>query len=328
MKRTALKLAVLSTLGLTSASVFAAFVTLPPAGSPVAAGFNYPGSPAGTTAYVLCNTTGNFGILPTTYPTSSADACAVVPASETTSPEAGFSLITAANRPIVVNNTYTGNVAKTVGNVQEYVWRNTAATECIYGAKAVMLSTAGADYLPAAGAQNFEINDIARGGFSGRPVAVAYAVFGTTAEVLFRAGLTYTSAQHRGGVAQYAELPLTTPSPGTPIPSIVGVDALPLTSIPTAAQQAAPLNDNWVNFTTDVNVNDDDGSSKAHSSLVYVKTTCNSSAPTAVAGAIRVRQSFQELSGDGVSANRFIEVSVTGFVPPGGTVTPAHTDPF
>lgn len=328
MKRTALKLAVLSTLGLTSASVFAGFVTLPPAGSPVAAGFNYSGSPAGTTAYVLCNTSGNFGSLPTTPPASSADTCAVTPASETTAPEAGFSLVTAANRPITVNNTYTGNVAKTVGNVQEYVWRNAAATECIYGAKVVMISAASADYLPATGNQYFEVNDIARGGFSGRPVAVAYYYGSSTAEVVFRAGLTYTSVQHRNGVAEFAELPLTTPSPGSPIPSIVGVDALPLSTIPTAAQQAAPLNDNWVTFTTDANVNDDDGTSKAHSSMVYVKTTCNSSAPTAVAGAIRIRQTYQELNGDGVSANRFIEVPVTGFVPPSGSVTPAHTDPF
>ncbi|SNR84430.1 hypothetical protein SAMN05192560_1364 [Methylobacillus rhizosphaerae] len=327
MKRNALQLAVIGALSMTSASVFAAFVTLPSAGSPVAAGFNYSGSPAGTTAYVQCNTTGDLGSTPTTPPSSSSDACAVFPANETTAPETGFTLVTAANRPITVNNTYTGGVNKTVGNIQEYVWRNTAKTECIYGMKAVMTASASADYLPASGTQYFEINDIARGGFSGRPVAVAYYVPSLTAEVLFRAGLTFTSVQHRTP-PEFAELPLTTPAHSSPQPSIVGVDAFPLSTVPTAAQQSAAIDGNWVNFTTDVNIQDDDGSSKAHSSVLYVKTTCDSSAPVAVPEAIRVRQSFQETNGDGVSANRFIEVAIPGFVPPGGSVAPAHTNPF
>lgn len=322
-----------------SAQVSAGFVTLPATGSPVAANFNYPGSPAGTTAYVECNTTGNYGSGISTPPTSTANPCALFPAgnNETLAPiaTAGWTglqqiAIASANRPIVVNNVYTGG-PKTVGNVQEYVWRNAAQTECIYGAKVVMVATAGADYLPAAGVQNFEVNDITRGGFDGLNVEIGYFYGSSTAEVVFRSGRTYTAVQHRGGgIAEFAELPLTTPTPVPANRSINGIDALPLSTIPTPVQQSAALNDSWVSFTTDANVNDDDGSSKAHSSMTYVKAPCNNTTPVARAGALRFRQTFQELSGDGVSENRFIEVATDGFVPPTApaTITPLHTDPY
>lgn len=337
MKKLTLNLAVLGTLGMASASALAGFEPLPIAGSAVAANFNYPGSPAGTTAYIECNVTGAYGTGVTTPPTSSADPCAVFPASniESLAPisTTGWTgaqqfAIASANRPIVVNNTYTGGVNKTIGNVQEYVWRNAAQTECIYGARVVMSSAATADYLPAAGTQNFEINDISRGGFDGLDVEVAYFYASSTSEVVFRAGRTYTAVQHRGsGIAEFAELPLTTPAYTA---SINGIDALPLSTVPTAAQQSASLNDSWVSFTTDANVNDDDGSSKAFSSMTYVKAACDSSTPVTRTGALRFRQTFQELNGDGVSSNRFIEAATTGFVPPTApaSIIPAHTDPY
>lgn len=333
MKHTTLKLAVLGTLSMASFQAMAGFEPLPAAGSAVAANFNYPGSSAGTTAYIECNVTGDYGSGITTAPTSSADPCAVFPGNEFFAPDSTYPQfpIASANRAIVVNNSYTGNANKTVGNVTEYVWRKQTGSdyECIYGAKVVMVSTAGADYLPApaTGTQYFEINDIARGGFDGLDVEVAYWPGSSSAEMLFRAGLTYSSVQHRSGVAEFAELPLTTPAFTG---SINGVDALPLSTVPTAAQQSASLNDSWVNFTTDVNVNDDDGSSKAHSSMLYVKAPCDSSTPATRAGALRFRQSFQELNGDGTSSNRFIEAATTGFVPPTApaSITPAHTDPY
>lgn len=337
MKYLTLKLAVLGAIGIASSQAMAAFEPLPIAGSPVAANFNYPGSPAGTTAYIECNVTGNYGSGITTAPTSSADPCALFPAgnNELLAPIATTGWtgpqqfpIASANRPIVVNNTYTGGVPKTVGQVQEYVWRNAAQTECIYGARVLMSSAAAADYLPAASVQNFEINDISRGGFDDLEVEVGYFYRSSTAEVVFRVGRTFTAVQHRGsGIAEFAELPLTTPAYTA---SINGIDALPLSTVPTNAQQSASLNDSWVSFTTDANVNDDDGSSKAYSSMTYVKAPCDSSAPTTRAGALRFRQTFQELSGDGVSANRFIEAATEGFVPPTApaVITPVHTDPY
>ena len=327
MKNMTIKIAVLGALGLASAQVLAGFESLPATGFSVAAGANYPGSPAGTSAYRLCNTSGDFGSGPTTPPASSLADCAVTPANEFVAPIAGFSLITAASRSIIVNNTYTGGTSKNVGLVSESVWRNAAQTECIYGAKVVMNSTAGADYLPASGAQYFEMNDLARGGFSGRPVDIAYYYGSATGEVIFRAGRTYTSVQHRSDVDEFEEQPLTA-NPPSPVVSINGIDATPLSTVPTPSQQSAAIDDNWVVFTTDANVNDDDGTSKAQSSMVYVKSTCSSAAPTSVPGAIRIRQTFQELNGDGVSDNRFIEAAVEGFVPPGATITPAHTDPY
>lgn len=190
MKNVTLKLAVLGTLGLASMQVLATgFVNLPTTGF-------------GTSAYTLCNTTGNFGSSTTTAPTAGANnTCAVFPTVETVSPIAGYGVSPtnspdySASRPAVMNNTYTGGVDKTVGTVTEYVWRNrTTSTECIYGAKFVAINT---DYGTAAGSQRFEMNDFARGGFSGLAVDIAYFRFATNAEVVFRAGRTFTSVQHR-----------------------------------------------------------------------------------------------------------------------------------
>jgi hypothetical protein len=55
--------------------------------------------------------------------------------------------------------------------------------------------------------------------------------------------------------------------------------------------------------------------------MTYVQAACTSAAPVAVANAIRLRQTAQENT-------NFIEVSVPGFTPPGGTATPAPVVPF
>lgn len=342
MKHLTLKLAVLSALSITSAQVTAGWVTLSPTGYPVAAGYNYTGSPSGTTAYTICNPTGDFGSTPTTPATSTSDACYVIPngttPTETSPPDSTYTgssaiPIASATRAIVVNNTYTGNVNKTIGSMVEYVWRKSTGTgtfQCIYGAKVTMTSAASADYLPAAGTQYFESNDFARGGFSANPVDIGYwRVSATTSSDVYRAGYAYTSVQHRASalVPEFAELPLTTPSTTA---SINGVDATPLSTVPTSAQQSAPINTNWIDFTSDVNVLDDDGSSAAASSMFYVRTACTSATPAALANAVRIRQTFQELNGDGTSANRFIEVSLPGFAPAGGSIAAgeAHTNPY
>ncbi|WP_195742114.1 hypothetical protein [Methylobacillus flagellatus] len=316
MKQVTLKLAVLSALSAISMQSYATgFVNLPTTGFPVS---------GGTSAYTLCNTTGNFGSGITTKPTPSANnTCAVFPSSEIAAPETGFSFVASASRPVVMNNIYTGNTNKTVGTVTEYVWRRqTGSTyECIYGAKVVNNST---DYNTiASGNQYFEVNGIARGGFAGLPVDVAYSTIPVVSDPVYRIGRAYTSVQHRS--SSYAAQPLT--GLGS-YPSINGLNSYPGTASPT--QQLADIHPNWVEFTTDVNFLDDDGSSVAASGMVYVKTTCSSAAPSTSEHdeAIRLRQTFQELSGDGITDNPFIEVKVRGFVPPGGSITPAHTDPY
>lgn len=315
MKHTTLKLAVLGAFGLASAQVLATgFVNLPATGFAVG---------SDTSAYTPCNTSGDFGSGIATKPTAGANnTCAVFPTPlEISPPAAGFTLIDSASRPAVMNNTYTGGVNKTVATVTEYVWRNAAQTECIYGAKVVMNNT---DYNTGASSnQYFEVNDLARGGFSGLPVDVAYSTKPLVAEVVYRVGRTYTSVQHRD--SGYSVQPLTGLGSS---PSINGLNSYPGTA--GATQQLADLDDNWVNFTMDVNFLDDDGSTVAASGLTYVKTTCNSDSPDdhEADGAIRLRQTFQELSGDGVTGNPFIEIAVRGFVPPGGSITPAHTDPY
>jgi hypothetical protein len=173
------------------------------------------------------------------------------------------------------------------------------------------------DYdLNKAGTQTFEINDFVRAGFSGRSVDIAY--FFTPGvgqqDVLYRAGRTNVSVQHRADPADedspasgYVAQPLTTPTPAsTPIN---GVEAYndPL-DVPTAAQQSATLDDNYVDFTIDANFADDDGSHTKQSPYLYVKTSCSSSTHTATAGALTFRQTAQEDA-------PWISFSINGFVP-------------
>lgn len=322
MKYLSLKLAVLGALGMTSVPVFATgLVSLPATGVSVT---------GGTSAYITCNTTGNFGSgsgagAPVKPTTSANNTCAVFPANESTSPVSGFSLVTSATRSVVMNNTYTGGVNKTVGSVTEYVWRNAAETECVYGLKVQNNNT---DYHTAAGNQYFEVNDVARAGFSGLTISVGYSTIPTISEPVYRIGRTFTAVQHRA--SGYSSQPLTGLGSS---PSINGLNSWPGTA--SATQQRADINTNWVNFTTDINFLDDDGSTSAASGLMYVRAACNSDDPEdhELNNAIRLRQTFQELAGDGVTANSFIEVPVRGFVPPsyaptGGTVLPAPTSPF
>lgn len=226
-----------------------------------------------------------------------------------------------------MNNSYTNNTNVTVGEVTEYVWMNSAGTSCIYGMK---VNNFNVDYNKLqSGNQYFEINDVARGGFAGLTVTAGYSTIPTVAEPVYRIGRAFTSVQHRA--TGYVAQPLT--GLGS-YPSINGVNSWPTPSgHPTATEQQADIHTNWIDFTTDVNWKDDDGSTSAASGMMYVKTSC--SYPSGKEpddyvdnNAIRLRQTFQELSGDGVTENWFIEVSVPGYIPPGSTITPGHTNPF
>lgn len=318
MKNIKLKLALVGVFGLTSYQALATgFVALPSTGFPVT---------GGTSAYTLCNTTGNFGSGAPVNPTTTANnTCAVFPTTELRSPGdatrytgARLNPVAGTTTNITVNNIYTGG-SKTIGTVRDYVWRSDDDAECIYGVKVTLNST---DYHSAASTQNFEVNDVARGGWSGLSVSAAYSTIPAIASPVYRIGLAYTAVQHRA--SGYADQPLTGLGSS---PSINGLNSLPGTA--SAAQQKADINTNWVTFTTDANNLDDDGSSTANSGMYYVKTNaCPATPYTQTPNAIRLRQTFQELAGDGVTPNSFIEISLPGYAPSGASVAPAHTDPF
>lgn len=320
MRNFKIKLALISVLGLLSTSSYAAFVSLPTSGA--------------SSAYTACNTSGNFGSGVPSFPPT--DGCVVsqtgAGAPDPTGAGAGHTLGAgyAKTRSIQVNNTYTGGVTKTIGSLQDWVWKNSAGTSCIYGTKITLFLTAAADYLPAAGTQYFEVNDIARGGFSGKTITAAYSYPGSPSDLVYRIGRSYTSVQHRS--SGYTSLPLTGLGI-TPPPSINGLDSWPGTA--SATQQLADYNDNWVDFTTDVNARDDDGSTSAASSWVYVKAdgcpALSGTTPQDTADAIRLRMTFQEQSTDGSNPpqdQHFIEISLPGFAPSGSSATPAHTNPY
>jgi len=246
----------------------------------------------GTTAYVRCNLSGNFGSNPngSTPPTFSPDGgvnntCAIPSINP---PAAGYVQTASVVRNIVMKNAYTLNQPITVGTVSDKVWRN--GKNCIYGAK-IRLNNVDYDRRAASpGFQYFEVNDILRGGFKNRaPVAIAYhfttAGAGTSDDVLYRAGLTFTSVVHKQGDS-----------------------ARPLTSI-------ALLSRNWVDFTSYINFRDDDGSSVRDSSWLLIKSTCTTAAPAALTAALRFRQMGQE-------EQPLIEVEVDGYAPVGGNTAP------
>ena len=269
---------------LMSIPVFATgFVTMPVKGFVVT---------GGTTAYVSCNVSGNFGANPngstppTFFPGAGDNNTCAVPS--ITPPLAGYAQVAKAIRNLTMTNTYTLNQPLIVGYVMDQVWRKGAS--CIYGSK-IRLNNVDYDRRPGSpGMQYFEINDVVRGGFKNRqPISVAYYFSDTGAgqsdDVLYRAGLTGTSVVHKTGDA-----------------------ARPLTSL-------APLSQNWINFSTDVSYEDDDGSSVRDSAWLLVKSSCTSTAPKALAGALKFRQMGQE-------DQPLMELSVTAYAPAGASTAP------
>ncbi|NOT12824.1 MAG: hypothetical protein HOP23_13500 [Methylococcaceae bacterium] len=251
------------------------FVVLPTTGFPVA---------GGASAYTLCNVTGDFGsspdgsIPPTFTPAPGANNTCAIPSIPT-----GYAQTANIVRNIVMRNAYTRNANVTVGTVTDRVWRSGAS--CIYGAK-IRLNNIDYDRRASSpGTQYFEINDILRAGFSTRSPAVAYQFSANSDDVLYRAGSTLTSIVHRPGDSPQ-----------------------PLTSL-------APISLNWVDFTTDVNFRDDDGSSVRDSSWLLVRSTCTPAAPAALTGALKFRQMGQE-------GQPNIEVSVPGYAPVNANINP------
>jgi hypothetical protein len=306
-KNMVLKAAVLSALGLVSAQAMATgLVNIPSTGFAVG---------SDTSAYTLCNTTGNFGSDEADLPTTTSNnTCAVFPLTGLSAPESGFTLVTSVSRNIVLNDsTYTGTTSVTIGAVTDRIWRKSSTNECIYGARVQMYDV---DYdLNQAGKQTFEVNDFVRSGFSGRSVAAGYFSGLLTEEVVFRIGRTNISVQHRADptdeslpASGYVAQPLTTPTPAnTPINGVEDWNGGSFAT-PTAAEQSATLDSDYIDFTTDVNFDDDDGSSFAFSPWMYVKTSCSSSTHTSSAGALSFRQTGQEEA-------PWITINVSGFKP-------------
>lgn len=271
--------AVLSAFMFGSAPAWAAgFVSLPEEGFPLEG--------EGVSAYTVCNVTGEFGsdeegsIPPTFEPNGGANNACAIP-----SLPAGYKQIKNAKRPIVLQglNKRLRPVKITVGNVTDRVWRSDAEGSCIYGAKVKLNNVDAEQRVP--GKQFFEVNDIARGGFDGLAPEAAYWFSANADEVVYRVGLTATSLVFEPEAESDAQPPI----------------------------EDAPIDPNWVDFSTDLNYRDDDGSSYRDSPWLLVKTPCAAGEmPAVVPGALKFRQMGQE-------GQPFVEIKVTAFAPQGSS---------
>jgi hypothetical protein len=304
MKNMTIKAAVIAALGLASAQAPAAWEVLPTAGL---TSTGTTGTPK-VTAYRTCNATGDFGSGTSTPPTTTADKCAVFPSSVLAAPAPynAFSLVALNNQDVDMLPAYAG-ADPTVANVTDAVWRNAAGTECVYGVFVWMYDeplapgNGGEEEEPGEPA-NWEVNDIARGGFADKgTVDIAYYYTAITDESVFRAGRTHTAVRHRASGSGDISLPIFTGA-GVPAASTA------ITNV-----QKAALSSNWVDFTTDVNARDPDGSSFPQTSVMYVHSGCTSATPALFNDAIRLRSTGQE-------DQTQIEVKIQGYAPAGATI--------
>jgi len=286
MKSLTLKAAVLAALSLTAAQATAAgFVTLPT---------------SGTTAYVQCRTTGNFGSTSdSTLPPAGDSACVATPGVSValnlnTTPESGFTLQTSNTAAITA-------FAETLGTLNERVFRNSSTSECVYAKQVLMSASTTHDYNPQRANNNpMEVNDYAFGGYTGAASA-AYAKAVATYSSVYRIGRTFTSVQMQaasgtpGTVATgFLVLPTAGGTLGTEING-VGQTASPGTVVPTGAQQQAPFSTNWVDFTSDVTAAlDEDGTTNPSSANMYIKQSCANTTTTLTANNFKLRQTGQE----------------------------------
>ncbi|MDI1298720.1 hypothetical protein [Methylotenera sp.] len=256
-------------------------------------------------AYVLCNTTGDFGLKDSAAPdignskNTANNTCAVSSEKLLTSPMngplEGFDMAGMISRGVSIPEPY-ANSGEEFATLTDTIWRNKATKECIYGTHILMKDA------KLANGQTWEINDIARAGFAGKPVAIAYFFkpephkeYGLP-EALFRAGRTFTSVRHAKGDADLPSLK------NAPAKDKVMTDS-----------QAAAVSDNWVDFTTDINVNDPDGVTRKMTAMFYIKTSCEAIEPAELEGAIRLRTTGQ-------NGQTPLEISVPGLAPVGAVV--------
>jgi hypothetical protein len=293
MRKTMLNMAIAAAVGMSSQVSATGLVALPTTGFTVS---------GGTSAYTICNGTGNFGSGASTAPTTGANnTCAVFPANVNSTPVTGFSIVAAgtATTPL------TGNGGEALGTMHQRMFRNAANTSCVYGKYFVMNTTTTFDYNPArAGTNPIEVNDFAFGGFDNTSTVNAgyYFIPSTSSESVFRVGRAYTSVQtHASGGAMatgFLAQPLDSPAPAasTEINGVGQITAPPPYPVPTSGQQTAEIRANWVDFTTDVTggADEDDGVARPTSSMFYVQADCSSTAPATLANSVKIRQTGQE----------------------------------
>ena len=286
-----LKLAVLGALSVSASSAMAALAVLPT---------------SGTTPYVQCRVTGNFGAqTDNTLPPASDSACAVTNGvgaalNLNSTPEPGFILSTSNSSTITA-------FSETLGTLNERVFVNSSTpasiTQCIYAKQVIMSNTGTHDYNPQrAGTNRMEVNDFAFGGYTGA-VSAGYAKSNaTTNSSVFRIGRTFTSVQIQpnviGGATVAPGYQVLPPAGGTLGVQINGVgQTLTPPGSPSAAQQQAAFSSthNWVDFTTDVvAAADEDGSTNPGSPSMYIQQACTANTTTATAGNFELRQTGQE----------------------------------
>lgn len=316
MKNVKLKLAVLGALSVLSVPAFATgLVSLPTAGFAVTANSDFSGSLAGTTAWTLCNDTGNFGSDPADYtaPTTGAhNICAVFPAggNDPGTPDSNFTnvALSAAKQNVAI----TAN-SETLATMRQRAYRNSGATECIFEKRLVMntgsngMGSATFDYNPSlTGSQRLEVNDFAFGGFSGTATVLAgYYHSANTDSPIYRLGRSFTSVQMQANAAGtspasgYYKRPLNSPAPAAST-EINGVgQTLSPPGTPTQSQQTSEIRTNWVDFVVDTTGGvDEDGTTSKDSPFMYVRSGCGSGTeatafPT-VSNSVRIRQTGQE----------------------------------
>src|SRR5450830_157432 len=228
MRNSLIQAAVLAALGLVSAQAMATgLVSIPSTGFTVG---------SNTSPYTLCNTTGNYGSVEdgqanvTQTPTSTSNnTCAVFPASASTSPVSGYSLVASSTSDLnLIDATYTLGSTVKIGTLRNYLWRNTTTNMCIIGARITSLTSNDYDLRTTSpGVQTFEINDVAFGGFaaysgSSSVNAGYYTTSASGDSVAYRIGRTFTAVQHRADPSDatgntvatgYVDQPLTTSAP-------------------------------------------------------------------------------------------------------------------
>lgn len=251
-----------------STQVFAqaGFVTLPKAAN-------------AESAYVLCNPTGNLGLSISEVPkTDDNNACSISTTklleSAMNSPLEGFRLVGMMVSDIEIPEKIRGE-SPAGAVLTDAIWRNKENTECILGTHLQMKDT------PLANGSYWEVNDIARAGFAGGDVGIAYFYklaapeIGGGTEVLFRAGRTFTSVK----VAVDKQLPSTKSAPSK--------------NMAISESNSAAYSANWVTFTTDLSFKDEDGITQPNSSIFYIKYACDARDPISKPGAIRFRTTGQ-----------------------------------
>lgn len=307
MKNVKLKLAIFGAFGVLTTQVHAAgFTALPAAGFANSAYMScYNANRVVPSGGVVNNIKGNFGSYPiilANYPAAGVnDSCWVAkPASEAILPAGKTGYTDTGSQTLAIPNP---NGGASIGSVADRFWRNPTTNMCIIGTRVTMVT---GDSDPAAGTQQFEVNDIARGGFSGSgTVNVAYTIFatGTTGSPVYRAGRTFTSVQHRAlkydtlankeqNGTNYLDLPTKNSVTAATTGEVAGINSTTAASTSLATQDAV-VNANYVDFTLDTVFADDDGSTSALSAFTYIEAPCTAS-PTSQANAIRLRQTGQE----------------------------------